>query len=480
MNKNRLSDRQFLQMSHSPRQELEVSIPLVLTLAAALTGVIYAIFLERRQTYLGTLLYDRGFTQVAVLFFAGIVLSFTILKFVKLQREFFALRENWVAVDLDWHDPQSPLLFRLQERLLADGSAIARRCARAIAAYIHSGNRKAAAELALDDSSFYLSASESSYSLPRILVWAIPLLGFIGTVIGISQAVTGFSGFLEEAGEIDQIKEGIGTVTSGLAVAFDTTLVALFLSVLVMIPLVLVERFESRLLLAIDIYLNDRLLPRFKDSGTPLKNEQLTQAIDAAIARHLPSPEALIDPARTYAERAAEVLSQTFIAQLNTVQTQHEKLIERLDNLQEKTLEERQAFELSFSENEENYRQAIADLIAEINGTYRKVSAEMEAGNRAIAQNLIQQAEKIGDRLEHASKSLDSRIALLEKSKTNIAQILELQERLDKNLRSIARDGHIEVVLTEIREHLSELKPLLKQLNKPRRITLVETEDKIE
>jgi ABC-type transporter Mla subunit MlaD len=104
----------------------------------------------------------------------------------------------------------------------------------------------------------------------------------------------------------------------------------------------------------------------------------------------------------------------------------------------------------------------------------------MEAGNRAIAQNLIQQAEKIGDRLEHASKSLDSRIALLEKSKTNIAQILELQERLDKNLRSIARDGHIEVVLTEIREHLSELKPLLKQLNKPRRITLVETEDKIE
>jgi hypothetical protein len=82
----------------------------------------------------------------------------------------------------------------------------------------------------------------------------------MSTVVGISGAVTGFSDFLGGAEEIDQIKEGIGVVTSGLAIAFDTTLLALLLSVLIMIPLVAVERFESQLLLAVDIYLNDRLI----------------------------------------------------------------------------------------------------------------------------------------------------------------------------------------------------------------------------
>ncbi|MFM7368834.1 MAG: hypothetical protein ACKO2Z_13805, partial [Sphaerospermopsis kisseleviana] len=38
-----------------------------------------------------------------------------------------------------------------------------------------------------------MRATETSYSVARILVWAIPLLGFIGTVVGISGAVNGFS-----------------------------------------------------------------------------------------------------------------------------------------------------------------------------------------------------------------------------------------------------------------------------------------------
>ena len=66
--------------------------------------------------------------------------------------------------------------------------------------------------------------SAKSYAVPRVMIWAIPLMGFIGTVVGISKAVAGFSGFLQTAEEIDQIKQAIGGVTTGLAIAFDTTL----------------------------------------------------------------------------------------------------------------------------------------------------------------------------------------------------------------------------------------------------------------
>lgn len=62
---------------------------------------------------------------------------------------------------------------------------------------------------------------ESEHSTIRYLLWLIPSIGFIGTVIGISQALAIASG-----GDMDKI-------TSLLGVAFDTTLVALVLGAIV-------------------------------------------------------------------------------------------------------------------------------------------------------------------------------------------------------------------------------------------------------
>ncbi|WP_219995494.1 hypothetical protein [Cylindrospermopsis raciborskii] len=75
-------------------------------------------------------------------------------------------------------------------------------------------------------------------------------------------------------------------MTQGLAIAFDTTLLALFMSVLVMLPLVMVERLESRLLLAIDIYINDKVLPRLKDTSKgseTISEEMVEQAVIKAV-----------------------------------------------------------------------------------------------------------------------------------------------------------------------------------------------------
>ena len=64
--------------------------------------------------------------------------------------------------------------------------------------------------------------SEGDQSVIRYLTWVIPSLGFIGTVIGISQSLV-----FANSGDMEKI-------TSLLGVAFDTTLVALVLSVFLM------------------------------------------------------------------------------------------------------------------------------------------------------------------------------------------------------------------------------------------------------
>jgi biopolymer transport protein ExbB/TolQ len=64
--------------------------------------------------------------------------------------------------------------------------------------------------------------AEGSQSVLRYLVWVIPSIGFVGTVLGISQAL-----IVANSGDMNKI-------TSLLGVAFDTTLVALILSIIIM------------------------------------------------------------------------------------------------------------------------------------------------------------------------------------------------------------------------------------------------------
>ncbi len=364
--KTKGTDQYLLTSGDHERKQLDVNLWLILTMALAIASTIYAIVWPFQTSFIGVLLYDRGLTQYLVIYLASVVVSLILMKLIKIQQEVSFLRRQWLPELVNFENPRAKELLSLQKNLAKKNRLLAIRCSRVIAAYIQSGSRKAATELALDDSTFYLSASESSYTFPRILVWAIPLLGFIGTVIGISRAVSGFSSFLEQAGEIEQIKEGIGTVTSGLAVAFDTTLLALLLSVLVMIPLVLVERLESRLLLSIDIYLNDNLLPRFKEQSDKFDQRTIKLSIGEAIQEYLPSPEALIKPAHDYAQKAAKSLTENFIVEVGKIQQINDKLIEQMEKVNQLTIEERSQFLSTLEEQLKVNRELSNSMISEI------------------------------------------------------------------------------------------------------------------
>ena len=361
------SNKYLLLSGDAERQKLDVNFWLISFMGLLLFIAIYTLtLLFLRPTFVGVLLYERGFTQFLVIYLACFVVSLTVIKLIKLQQESVALRRSWVPQTVTFDNPRSRDLLTLQSNLTKQNQLLPIRCSRILGAYIQSGSRKVASELALDDSTFYLSATETSYTFPRVLVWAIPLLGFIGTVIGISQAVNGFSSFLEQAGEIEQIKEGIGTVTSGLAVAFDTTLLALLLSVLVMIPLVLVERMESRLLLRIDIYINDFVLPRFKEKGENLDYDGINQSVRQAFQDYLPNPEALIQPAEMYAKQAVENFSQSFITEIEKLQQLSGNLMEQIEKINNMSLEEKSKFLETLDQQVNVNRQLSQSMITEI------------------------------------------------------------------------------------------------------------------
>jgi biopolymer transport protein ExbB/TolQ len=67
----------------------------------------------------------------------------------------------------------------------------------------------------------------SSYTLLNGLVWAIPVLGFIGTVQGLSMAIGQFTQTLQSSADLSMIRTSLQGVTGGLATAFETTLIAL-------------------------------------------------------------------------------------------------------------------------------------------------------------------------------------------------------------------------------------------------------------
>lgn len=97
---------------------------------------------------------------------------------------------------------------------------------------------------------------QNSYSLPRFFVWALPIIGFIGTVWGIGLSISFFSdtmGASQSGASVStMLQQNIPLVTKGLSTAFDTTLLALVLSLPATGFLVLTERDERDYLLRLE------------------------------------------------------------------------------------------------------------------------------------------------------------------------------------------------------------------------------------
>lgn len=90
--------------------------------------------------------------------------------------------------------------------------------------------------------------SADSYAILRYINWAMPILGFIGTVLGISLAASGIQKIISSQDGIAEFSSDLGQAIAPLGIAFDTTLIALSLSVLLMLLQTLLQRWEEEIL----------------------------------------------------------------------------------------------------------------------------------------------------------------------------------------------------------------------------------------
>ena len=95
--------------------------------------------------------------------------------------------------------------------------------------------------------------NESDLVVIKYITWAIPSIGFLGTVRGIGQAMG--QAELAVAGDI-------APMTSSLGVAFNSTFVALLLSVVLMLAVSLIQKMQDERLVEIQEYCEKFLIRR--------------------------------------------------------------------------------------------------------------------------------------------------------------------------------------------------------------------------
>lgn len=118
------------------------------------------------------------------------------------------------------------------------------------------------------------SSMETSYSLLQGFVWAIPVLGFIGTVEGLSVAIGGFGSVLASSSDFEQIKVALRGVTGGLSTAFETTLQGLVAALVIQLAMTGMKKSEEEFLDACSEYCSKQIVSRLRLMPFELRGDE--------------------------------------------------------------------------------------------------------------------------------------------------------------------------------------------------------------
>jgi biopolymer transport protein ExbB/TolQ len=263
-------------------------------------------------------------------------------------------------------------------------------------------------------------ALDGSYALMRFIIWAMPILGFLGTVLGITAAIAGIDPEQLEKG-------GAGAVTDGLTQAFDATALALGLTLVAMFLNSMVEKLEQSLLERVDQYADAELAHRFQRNqvapsggGTAMSAPLLEQLIEKQAALWAASmqklEERLAQPSPAH-EQAAAALAQAVDGSLT-------RFGQRVADLEKKLIERHQALldgltktAGTLKENGREHQMALARLTDAI-GMSAQMIAKMQVGE----EQLLRLQESLNQNLgllansatfKQAVESLTAAISLL-------------------------------------------------------------------
>ena len=249
-----------------------------------------------------------------------------------------------------------------------------------------------------------------SYGLVRFVIWAIPIMGFLGTVIGITDAIACLS-----PSQLDNMTGVVG----GLGTAFDTTAIALGLSMVLMLMQFIVDRSEQGLLGEVDEAAWSALAGRFQslagDGGATMAVARLAETVSR-------SSNQLLE-AQTHSWRALERTAATNLAKAldEAGRTLNESLSASLDVTLGRWSESLvDAHERLISRREDRWTQAADSLAVAVRG------------------------------LEQHHDSLADQTVLLGKVVDATRDISSLERSLDANLNTLASAGRFDETLATL------------------------------
>lgn len=266
-----MSQQAKVEFPSYERPNTDVSTLMLFLVAFGFVGLIMGPAYFAKGTFYRDLLMGRHHIEMERLIFQGAtVLMFSLslsnifLKFLKIRAENKAMKQDLLPPNLNIMD--IPALIKIYENILAN-PAVKRsvgvaRMARVLAMWINTQDFERTSQYAKQENEMDIFVSDSTYKMNRMFIWAMPLLGFVGTVYGVSYGIGGFAEFLKGQVTAEGIKDQIGLITLGLAVAFYCTLLGLVTAGIAAFPGLAAERKEEGLLEEIDQYVEDRLISR--------------------------------------------------------------------------------------------------------------------------------------------------------------------------------------------------------------------------
>ncbi|TAE90802.1 MAG: hypothetical protein EAZ81_08775 [Verrucomicrobia bacterium] len=197
------------------------------------------------------------------------------------------------------------------------------------------------------------------------------ILGFIGTVQGLSQAVSSLS-----AGSTDPeaLKASINNLTSGLGVAFDTTLLGLILSMIMSFPMAVMQKVEEEVITEIDAFCTEKLLPKLNDSQNASDDLLMSQiesvpAFAASLAKAHEHFLVQLKDASTTLKEAGDLLKNRLEAHQAKVESTFQSAVEKLTQDTSKALSQP-------TEQLNNYFASLSRGVESLNVTLRELGGQ--------------------------------------------------------------------------------------------------------
>jgi biopolymer transport protein ExbB/TolQ len=268
-----------------------------------------------------------------------------------------------------------------------------------------------------------------SYATIRTITWAIPILGFLGTVIGITMAIANVTP--------EQLDSSLGEVTGGLAVAFDTTALALGMSIVLVFASFAVEQCEQSVLNDVERFGIEALLPRFS-SGKPRTED----ARDS-------SAELLKTLVRQQSEVWAEQLAGVRNTWTGLLEHHADGLRHALEADLEQTLKSHRDDATdtrdAYAQALQDSSQSLVDRTEELLDSFEDRMSSWQDAIRTSSQSAVGQTEAIhelGATMLRMGESEERLVRLQQQLHDNL-QAIQLAETLEQTANSLTAAVHV-------------------------------------